>query len=200
MNISFSLVNYRRFIDIFCVFITVTLVCIACERSASVSGVWREVSPLNVSLISTSPSMTLDTPALYELNLGQYGDRVAGVSVRYQKPDNQALASFDPADRCGCSFVVQGLIQQLENPQDDQLLFVANGLTFSLYTPSQLVDQSQPCPTLDRECQRIFNLEQFDGGDSLEGYTWCLESPEDSRRPIRFESINGLPEDVCEAN
>ena len=200
MNISFSLIGYSRWIKLYLFFIIVTFFFGACERSASVSGVWREVSPLNMYSDPTSQTMMFDTSSLYELNLGQYGDRVAGVSVRYQKPDTDSLASFDPADRCGCSFVVQGLIQQLENPQDDQLLFVANGLTFSLYTPSQLTEQTKPCPTLSSECQRIFNLEQFDGGESLEGYTWCLESPEESRRPIRFESINGIPEDVCEVN
>lgn len=180
----------------------------ACQRSASVSGVWREI---NEESTETQESSVL-APELYELNLGQYGDRVAGVSVRYQRPSEGSLALFDPADRCNCSFIVQGLIEELNDSDDRELLFVANGLTFSLYTPQDIGDMSldtammsspsntnQKCPQLTQECKRIFNLEQVNGGERLQGFTWCLEAPDDTRRPILLEAINGLAEDQCEA-
>jgi hypothetical protein len=159
----------------------------ACQRSASVSGVWREVDE---PATETQIGSTL-TPELYELNLGQYGDRVAGVSVRYQRPSEDSLALFDPADRCNCSFIVQGLIEELNDSDDRELLFVANGLTFSLYTPqvddmtpgtammSSASSTNQKCPQLTHECKRIFNLEQVNSGERLQGFTWCLEAPDD---------------------
>lgn len=171
----------------------------SCQRSTSVNGVWRE----STDYVEAQDTSSINR-ALYELNLGQYGDRVAGVSIRYQKPEDESLASFDQADRCNCSFVVQGLIEELEGSAERQLLFVANGLTFSLYTPMILPSPTTnepvtiPCPKLPQECQRIFDLEQVDGGEALEGYTWCLESPDDTRRPLRFEAIKGIPENVCE--
>lgn len=179
----------------------------ACQRAATVSGVWQEVE-----LMSSTPTTGVLSPDLYELNLGQYGDRVAGVSVRYHRPTESSLALFDQADRCNCSFVVQGLIEELESNEDGQLLFVASGLTFSLFTPSSSTEvvssaeeQSEDpniaklsCQELPQECRRIFDLEQVDRGEALEGMTWCLDSPETSRRPIRFEPINGIPENSCE--
>jgi hypothetical protein len=185
-----------------CVLMAIIFFLVACQRSNSVSGVWREIDERNeMSTVSSDEISQAQSPtsALYELNLGQYGDRVAGVSVRYQRPSTDVLAYFDRADRCSCSFVVQGLIEQLDNPQEDRLLFVSNGLTFSLYTPSQSDEQNGLCPNLANECKRIFDLEQIDGGNQLEGQTWCLESPEETRRSVRFESINGIPEDICEA-
>ena len=152
------------------------------------------------------------------MNLGQYGQRVAGVSVRYKRPRESSLAQYDQADRCNCSFVVQGLIEALENDEDGQLLFVASGLTFSLFTPETQEVETTPlsvqdfdreprsgggetirCHQLPKECRRIFDLEQVDRGEALEGMTWCLDSPETSRRVIRFEMINGIPENSCEA-
>lgn len=186
-----------------CVLMAISFFLVACQRSNSVSGVWREIDEKRERTITSSDersqTQSLDSSAFYELNLGQYGDRVAGVSVRYRRPSTDVLASFDRADRCSCSFVVQGLIEQLENPQEDRLLFVSNGLTFSLYTPSQSDEENSLCPNLTNECKRIFDLEQVDGGNQLEGQTWCLESPEETRRSVRFESINGIPEDICEA-
>lgn len=175
----------------------------ACQRSASVSGVWREIEEIE----NSSPSSLPPSPTLYELSLGQYGDRVTGVSVRYQRPSEESLALFDPADRCNCSFVVQGLIEErIPIHGDRELLFIANGLTFSLYTPqesemlssSPTPESNQSCPELVPECKRIFNLDQVDGGDRLSGFTWCLEAPDETRRPILFEAINGLVEDSCE--
>ena len=178
----------------------------ACQRTTSVSGVWREIEELPEE--TSDPVKTL-SPTLYELSLGQYGDRVTGVSIRYQRPSEESLALFDPADRCNCSFVVQGLIEERNDSDDRELLFIANGLTFSLYTPqdneteeintvSSSVDD-QACPELGQECKRIFNLEQVNGGERLSGFTWCLEAPDETRRTILFETINGLVEDRCEA-
>ena len=174
----------------------------ACKRETSVSGVWREVPNVlneqqdqnNSNNQLNTDSSTAETTVLYELNLGQYGDRVAGVSVRYQTPRSESLAFFDQADRCDCSFVVQGLIEELENPQDDRLLFVANGLTFSLYPPQQTTNNNSRCPTTSEECKRIFDLEQTEQGAALEGQTWCLDKPDQTRRFIRFESITGITE------
>ena len=45
----------------------------ACKRSASVSGVWREAEELTEDETKYG---TDRSSALYELNLGQYGDRV----------------------------------------------------------------------------------------------------------------------------
>lgn len=179
----------------------------ACKRSASVSGVWREIEEQEND---KAVEITDLPPAIYELNLGQYGDRVAGVSVRYKRPSEDSLALFDPADRCNCSFVVQGLIEELNDSDDRELLFIANGLTFSLYTPTQKTtmaqdtpevssSSNQPCAQINQECKRIFNLEQVDGGDRLSGFTWCIEEPDKTRRPILFEAINGLTEDSCES-
>ena len=178
----------------------------ACQRSTSVSGVWREIEQEEFS-----PPQEGALTELYELNLGQYGERVAGVSVRYRRPTEASLALFDQADRCNCSFVVQGLIETLESEEDGQLLFVASGLTFSLYTPNSLDAQNErsdiegsekdtdlKCEQLPAECRRIFDLEQVERGEALEGTTWCLDAPEESRRPIRFEMINGIPENSCE--
>ena len=145
---------------------------------------------------------------LYELNLGQFGDRVAGVSVRYRVPQSVSLAPFDRADRCGCAFIVQGLIETLEESEDDSLLFVAQGLTFSLYTASQTSAETHDvtgCSELPAECRRIFDLELVEGGDALVGETWCLDTgsiPPDGeqniKQQVRFEPISGIPEDVCE--
>ena len=178
----------------------------ACQRTTSVSGVWREIEELPEE--TSDPVKTL-SPTLYELSLGQYGDRVTGVSIRYQRPSEESLALFDPADRCNCSFVVQGLIEERNDSDDRELLFIANGLTFSLYTPQDneteeinTVSSSvndQACPELGQECKRIFNLEQVNGGERLSGFTWCLEAPDETRRTILFETINGLVEDRCEA-
>ena len=139
----------------------------ACKRSASVSGVWREIEEQTEE--DETKQTTGLTSAVYELNLGQYGDRVAGVSVRYKRPSEDSLALFDPADRCNCSFVVQGLIEELNDSDDRVLLFIANGLTFSLYTPPQRntmtesisevsAASNQACSQLNQECKRIFNL------------------------------------------
>jgi len=222
---------------------------VSCGSQRTVSGVWREV-PLNargevITLGDTQSDVVINS-SLYELNLGQYGDRVAGVSVRYQVPDAASLALFDQRDRCGCAFIVQGLIEELEDPEEDGLLFVAQGLTFSLYTPpspapsrsTNSVDRSEEievgtsdlasgeaqrrsatCPRIAAECRRIFDVELVEGGEALVGETWCLdddpldgdpERAEDdvvsqpdvrsqrARRLVRFEPINGIPEDVCE--
>ena len=178
----------------------------ACQRTTSVSGVWREIEELPEE--TSDPVKTL-SPTLYELSLGQYGDRVTGVSIRYQRPSEESLALFDPADRCNCSFVVQGLIEERNDSDDRELLFIANGLTFSLYTPQDNETEEintvpssvndQACPELGQECKRIFNLEQVNGGERLSGFTWCLEAPDETRRAILFETINGLVEDRCEA-
>lgn len=221
---------------------------VSCGSQRTVSGVWREV-PLNASgeviTLGDAQSDVVINSSLYELNLGQYGDRVAGVSVRYQVPDAASLALFDQRDRCGCAFIVQGLIEELEDPEEDGLLFVAQGLTFSLYTPPRQASsssvnsadrseelgtdpgapmsaearrQSATCPQIAAECRRIFDVELVEGGDALVGETWCLDDdpdldpdraeddvvgqpnakPQRTRRLVRFEPINGIPEDVCE--
>lgn len=196
-----------------------------CSAQRTVSGVWREV-PLNaegevVRLDQDGANVGLNG-AIYELNLGQYGDRVAGVSVRYQLPESKALAPFDRSDRCGCAFIVQGLIEELDNSEEDSLLFVAQGLTFSLYSPpsasgsgdrqetinAELLES--PCASLKPECRRIFDLELVEGGDALVGETWCLDAQslqadqgaeviKRANNKVRFEPIRGIPEDVCEA-
>ena len=178
----------------------------ACQRTTSVSGVWREIEDTSEETSDQDQALSL---TLYELSLGQYGDRVTGVSVRYQRPSEESLALFDPADRCNCSFVVQGLIEERNDSDDRELLFIANGLTFSLYTPQDnetnegnaisSTSSGLVCPELGQECKRIFNLEQVDGGERLSGFTWCLEAPAETRRAILFETINGLVEDSCEA-
>ena len=176
-----------------------------CQTQTSVSGVWREVPSflLNEPSDMSSEQLNTDTnqeiAVLYELSLGQYGERVAGVSVRYQQPSSESLAIFDQADRCDCSFVVQGLIEELENPQEDRLLFVANGLRFSIYTPQKMDHTNSICLNTAQECKRIFDLEQVDKGAALEGHTWCLDNPKETNRFIRFESTNGIVEDSCEA-
>ena len=184
-----------------------------CQSTQSVSGVWREV-PINEEgevAREISRTNTAASGVLYELNLGQFGDRVAGVSVRYRIPQSNVLASFDQGDRCGCAFIVQGLIETLEESEEDSLLFVAQGLTFSLYPPppesptvdSGKVDQRE-CPTVPVECRRIFDLELIDDGEVLVGETWCLDANASSmsdssnfKRPVRFEPISGIAEDVC---
>ena len=164
----------------------------SCSNNESVSGVWREVFD------STRP-LTDQPEVLYELNLGQYGDRVAGVGIRYRAPQSAALAPYDRGDRCGCSFVIQGLIKDLEDNEDEGLLFVAQGLTFSLFTPTSFPESS--CEVSPRECQRIFDLEQAESGNALIGETWCLDAPEGSMvsesRSVRFEPIDGIAEDYC---
>ena len=84
---------------------------VSCGSQRTVSGVWREV-PLNESgeviTLGDAQSDAVINSSLYELNLGQYGDRVAGVSVRYQVPDAASLALFDQRDRCGCAFIRTG--------------------------------------------------------------------------------------------
>ena len=169
----------------------------SCQSNQSVDGVWREVTTLMTSQAESQP----ESAGIYELSLGQFGDRVTGVSVRYRPPISSELANYSRGDRCECSFVVQGLVKDIEDDPDEGLLFIARGLTFSLLTPDYSGDEV--CPTLPKECQRIFDLEQVDGGEVLEGETWCLNSSDGQvktlLRAIRFEKVSGLPETSCEA-
>lgn len=181
----------------------------SCQSKQTVSGVWREVPIDEEGKVDRENTLT-NTAAegvLYELNLGQFGDRVAGVSVRYRVPQSNELAPFDRGDRCECAFIIQGLIETLEESEEDSLLFVAQGLTFSIYTPPQLSQEAQinssGCSEVSDECRRIFDLELIEGGDVLVGETWCLDttsmmSEQKLKRPVRFEPISGIPEDICE--
>ena len=184
------------------------LACVgSCQSKQTVTGVWREV-PINAEGDIDREITLTNTAAegvLYELNLGQYGDRVAGVSVRYRIPQSNELASFDRGDRCGCTFIVQGLIETLEDSEEDTLLFEAQGLTFSLYDPEQEFENVsvEECLEVPSECRRVFDLELVEGGDVLVGETWCLNinpimNEQNVKRPVRFEPISGIPEDICE--
>ena len=142
--------------------------CWGCVSQTNVSGVWREVTLTEEG--ERSPERA-ETSALYELNLGQFGERVAGVSVRYRAPESMGLALFDRGDRCECAFIIQGLIERLdeeESRDEEGLFFVAQGLTFSLYNSTRdRTEVSRPESSRDRESDAPSDETDLEEGSTL---------------------------------
>jgi hypothetical protein len=148
-----------------------------CGAQRALSGIWQQIPYEEQRGFSTRSN------PLYELHLGQYGQRLSGLLVRYQVPSDQSLSTFDTRDQCDCKFVSQGTI----DPQ----------IAFSLFNPiSPYVLSIPPACTLEGpKCERVFNLEKED--DDLIGETWCSQSKEATLRLIRFTRIAGIPINQC---
>ena len=148
-----------------------------CGSERALSGIWQQVP------YDQQGQFVNESSPLYELHVGQYGERLSGLLVRYQVPNDLSLSTFDTRDQCDCTFISQGTIE----PQ----------IAFSLYNPEQSYVLSTPpaCSLPDRECDRVFNLTEEE--DNLVGETWCTDNKEESKRLIRFERVAGIPVNQC---
>ena len=148
-----------------------------CGAQRALSGIWQQ-SPYDGARASSDMSVPL-----YELDLGQYGQRISGLLVRYQVPNDQSLSTFDTRDQCDCTFISQGTI----NPQ----------IAFSLFNPETPYVLSVPpaCTLNQNECERVFNLTEEE--DDLVGETWCIDQKERTQRSIRFVRVPGIPINQC---
>lgn len=160
---------------------------VQCGSNRELTGIWQQV-PLN-----DSDSFSQIPVALYELHLGQYGDKVTGLSVRYRKPEAEFLSTFERTDRCDCHYIVQG-----KNEEQVAFTLLQTQQEYSISTPIN-------CQIEVTECKRIFLLNLED--DELVGETWCENSNETvhSNRStylneviaVRFIRSNGIPTKEC---
>ena len=156
-----------------------------CGAERELSGIWRQ-----------EPDPTQSSNRLYELHLGQYGDRLTGLVLRYRPPQSELLSLYDRGDRCDCAYIIQGKATE--------------DIAFRLLNPSTIRVVSEPitCRLETPECERIFDLRQEQ--DDLVGETWCSPSLSSTsntspssnstvpnKEPIRFISIKGVPISQC---
>ena len=160
---------------------------VQCGADRELTGIWQQV-PFN-----EADSINQIPVTLYELHLGQYGERITGLSVRYQKPEAEFLSSFDRTDRCDCHYIVQG-------KTDEQVAF-----TLLNTENSYSINQPQNCQIETAECKRIFLLTLED--DELKGETWCENADELMHSDhssylheiisVRFIRSSGIPTKEC---
>ena len=155
-----------------------------CGAERALSGIWRQ-----------EPESNQSSTRLYELHLGQYGDRLTGLVLRYRPPQSDLLSLYDRGDRCDCAYIIQGKATE--------------DIAFRLLNPSTTRVVSDPitCKLEEPECERIFDLREEQ--DELVGETWCSPSlstsnlsasstsPTITKESIRFVSIKGVPISQC---
>ena len=159
-----------------------------CGSNRELTGIWQQVPFNEGDKLSETPI------ALYELHLGQYGNRITGLSIRYQKPKADFLSTFDGSDRCDCHYIVQG-------KNDDQVAF-----TLLQMQETYSVSGVASCQINTLECKRIFLLTLED--DELVGEMWCENKDELMDDPqlaywheviaVRFQRSTGIPTKECQ--
>ena len=151
-----------------------------CGAQRALSGIWQQVP------LEEFEGFSSESSPLYELHMGQYGERISGLLVRYQAPIDRSLSAFDIQDQCDCAFMTQGTI----NPK----------IAFSLLDSDEayVLSNPSPCRIEHSTCQRLFNLEEDpEFPEELIGSTWCLDRKEETLRSLRFRRIVGVPLNQC---
>ena len=163
--------------------ILLSILLTTCGAQRELSGIWQQIP-----LVDNEP-LSPELQILYELHLGQYGDRMTGLSVRYRQPDLNLLSPYDRSDRCDCAYLTQGSIDIEEE----------ESFAFKIFQPETKRVTSLPvsCTLSKEECTRIFSLAIEDDEDRLMGKTWC-EGEESERIDVRFERVPGIPIQVCQ--
>lgn len=163
-----------------------------CGSEREFSGIWRTTA------CGEGLARADCDDFVYELHLGRYGDRVAGLVVRYVF-DRSDFDNFQRPQECGCYFIEGGLATE-------------TGLQFRLFEP-KTGRFAQP-DTLDTDlgCGSASLLQSCSGhrfeltGDTdlLEGITDCdredempLSPVHHAETPIRFERVVGQPRTEC---
>lgn len=147
-----------------------------CGSERTYSGIWREVN------CEDDDPETKCRSELYELHLGRFGQKLTGVSVRYET--QEGLDTFERSFACGCFFLRGG---RADGSEISFGLFDEDAMCLQPNTESN----RRQCP--DCECQnRRFELEEVDG--ALIGRMSC-----DGGRShkIRFEQTEGKPRRRC---
>jgi hypothetical protein len=163
--------------------LSLSLLLTTCGAQRELSGIWQQIP-----LVDNEP-LSPDIQILYELHIGQYGDRMTGLSVRYRQPDLNLLSPYDRGDRCDCAYLTQGLI---DNDEEESL-------AFKIFQPeiNRVTSLPVSCVLSESECIRIFSLTIEDDEDRLIGKTWC-EGLESERIDVRFERVPGIPIQTCQ--
>lgn len=150
---------------------------LGCESEREFSGIWRQVCE--------GDFRCADGQVVYELNLGRYGDEVAGVIVQYVYAAD--LMTFDRLNDCGCFFVESGRAQgdalgfRILDPEDP-------GFPDETGTRAESCEAQPPPPCVNG----TFALSGDE--DQLEGRLSCDGAPGPT---IRFEPVNGTPRRTC---
>lgn len=163
-----------------------------CGPERDYSGVWQQTA-----CEDGLARVDCENRRVYELHIGRYGDRLAGVVVRYVF-DRSGFDNFQRPQECGC-FLIEG-----GTATDD-------GMQFKLYDPgtprypqpdSVDGDLGCPAPSLLTDCEgRVFELQGND--EEMQGTTVCAATdddapePEPEAVPIAFEWVVGQPRTEC---
>lgn len=164
--------------------ILLPLMLAGCGPEREFSGIWRQ----------TSCDDDLGQPDcegfVYELHIGRYGDRLAGVVVRYVY-DRGGFDSFQRPKECGC-FLIEGGVAD-----DEGILFTLYDAVTPRYPQPDTEDGDLGCPRtrLDDCAGRRFDIDGED--ETLEGVTDCGEDASDKTLPIAFERVVGTPRTEC---
>lgn len=153
-----------------------------CGSEREFSGVWRQTA------CGDGLSQTDCNGFVYELHIGRYGDRLAGVVVRYVY-DRSGFDSFQRPQECGC-FLIEGGRADAESMQ--LRLYDA---TTPRYPQPDTPDDELGCQTREllTTCSgRRFALEGDD--ELMEGQTDCGNG---EGQMIAFERVVGQPRTEC---
>ena len=144
----------------------------SCGVQSALTGVWQQVE------------FSADPGSLYELHLGQYGDQLTGLVVRYQRPASSELAAYEKLDRCDCFFIRQGRVAE-------------DKISFRLFNPQmrRSVNGELSCEAPPAECARVFELSESEDGDLI-GESWCEGQREESV-PLKLISTDAVPIERC---
>lgn len=148
-----------------------------CDAELNFSGRWQ--------MIESCTQQDCDG-FVYELHLGQYGDSLAGMVVRYL--DQGDGYSFERTSECGCFLIEAG------KAKNDQLRFQLHRP--DLPGPPEGNEKNAACSPIPADpCQdRIFILKGEE--DILSGQMLCnTDDPEPLS--IRFQSVVGRTRTVC---
>lgn len=164
------------------------LVLLGCGPERDYSGIWQQTG------CDDGLARTDCDNRVYELHIGRYGDRLAGVVVRYVF-DRSGFDNFQRPQECGCFLIEGGRA-------------TADGMQFKLYDPTTPrypqpdtsdADLGCPAPGLLTECPgRLFQLEGDD--EEMQGSTECAavgDAPDPEPTPIAFEWVVGQPRTEC---
>lgn len=155
-----------------------------CGSEREFSGVWRQTA------CGDGLAQADCGGFVYELHIGRYGDKMAGLVVRYRY-DRSGFDTFQRPLECGCFYIGSGVAD-------------AAGMSFRLfdattprYPQPDTLDSELGCgtATVPAPCEGLrFVLE---GDDEL--LTGHLDCGDDARsaQPIAFEKAVGAPRTEC---
>ena len=144
----------------------------SCGTQSALSGVWQQVD--------FSPEQGL----LYEFHLGQYGEQLTGLVVRYRSPLREELGAYEKFDRCDCFFIRQGRVRE-------------SRISFRLFNSNvtRSVNGGARCAPAEGECARVFEFREEPSGE-LSGESWCEGRREESL-PLTLSAVDSVSIERC---